>query len=93
MKRDTQDGIAWFIKSLPAFEKPVTIEFHWVEKNTKRDLDNLSFGRKFILDALVEQGKLIDDSHKYVKGFTDTFEYGKETEVYITIKEVNDDTM
>ena len=88
MKRNTQDGIAWFIAKLPRFENPVTIHFHWIEKTSKRDLDNVAFAKKFILDALVENGKLIDDSQKYVRGFTDTFEKGKENEVIVTIEEV-----
>ena len=91
MKRNTQDGIAWFIKSLPKFEKPVKIHFHWIEKTSRRDLDNISSaGRKFILDALVENGKLKDDSQKYVRGFTDTFEKGKEYQAVVVIEEVNE---
>ena len=90
MKRSTQDGIAWFIRKLPKFEKPVFIHFHWVEKTSKRDLDNIAFAKKFILDALVENGKLKDDSQKYVKGFTDTFEKGKEYQAVVVIEEVNE---
>lgn len=93
MKRNTQDAIGWFIKGLPRFENPVTIDFIWIEQNAKRDLDNISFAKKFILDALVENGVLINDSPKYVVGFTDTFEKGKETEVIITIKEAENDTV
>ena len=88
MKRNTQDGISWFIGKLPTFENPVTIHFHWIEKTSRRDLDNVAFAKKFILDALVENGKLKDDSQKYVRGFTDTFEKGKENEVIVTIEEV-----
>ena len=87
MKRNTQDGITWFITKLPRFDKPVKIHFHWIEKTSRRDLDNIAFAKKFILDALVETGKLPDDSQKYVKGFTDTFEKGKENEVIVTIEE------
>lgn len=90
MKRSTQDGIAWFIRKLPKFEKPVFIHFHWVEKTSKRDLDNIAFAKKFILDALVENGKLKDDSQKYVRGFTDTFEKGKEYQAVVVIEEVNE---
>jgi len=90
MKRNTQDGISWFITKLPNFEKPVRIHFHWIEKTSRRDLDNVAFAKKFILDALVENGKLKDDSQKYVRGFTDTFEKGKENEVLVTIEEVGE---
>ena len=48
-------------------DKPVFMEYTWVEKNRRRDLDNISsFGRKVIQDALVETGVLKDDGWKYV---------------------------
>ena len=90
MKRNAQDSIAWFIKPLPRFERPVTIDFHWVDRTMRRDLDNISFAKKFILDALVEQHKLKDDSPKFVRGFTDTFEKGDEDGVIVTITEVEE---
>lgn len=53
---------------------PVRINFLWVEKDSRRDPDNVSaFGRKVILDALVTSGILPDDSGKYIKGFDDQF--------------------
>ena len=85
MKRDIQNDIGWFINQLPKFEYPVSIHFHWVESNKRRDLDNVAFGKKFILDSLVECGKLKDDNRRYVVAFQDTFEYAKETKVVITI--------
>jgi Holliday junction resolvase RusA-like endonuclease len=90
MKKDVQAEISTFISGLPHFDKPVTIDFLWIEKTGRRDLDNVGFGKKFILDALVERGILTDDSPKYVVGFTDTFEKGKENRVIITIKEVSE---
>lgn len=61
------------------FEEPVNIDFKWIERNGRRDPDNISgFGRKVILDALVTEGVLKDDSFTWVKGFTDTFEVDKD---------------
>ncbi len=43
-------------------EKPVFMEYLWVEPNRRRDKDNISsFGRKVIQDALVQYGVLKDD--------------------------------
>lgn len=88
MKKQIESDIAYFITKLPRFERPINIHFHWVEGNKRRDLDNVAFGKKFILDALVKCGKMKDDNRKFVTGFIDTFEYGKETKVIMYIEEV-----
>ena len=87
-KKDLERDIGIFIHLLPVFENPVRIHFHWIEGNKRRDLDNIAFAKKFILDAMVKQGKLKDDNRKCVCAFTDTFSYGKETKVVLTIEEV-----
>lgn len=91
MKKQIETDISWFINKLPKFEKPVKISFNWIEGNKKRDLDNICFAKKFILDAMVKCGKLKDDNRKIVTGFMDSFYYGKETKVIIEIEELNDD--
>lgn len=88
-KRDIERDISFFIARLPKFNKPVEIHFKWIEGNKRRDLDNVAFAKKFILDALVKAGKLEDDGHKYVRAFTDEFEYGKDTKVIIIIEEAD----
>ena len=89
MKNETEDEICFYIAKLPEFINPVTIHFHWVEKTKRRDLDGICFAKKFILDALVKAGKLKDDNRKCVMAFTDTFEYGDENKVILTIEERN----
>lgn len=88
MKKDTQTKIEWFLIGRPKITKPVFIEFHWVEENKRRDIDNVSYGKKFILDALQEMGILPNDNQRYVKGFQDTFEIGEKAKVIVTIKEI-----
>ncbi len=87
MKQTIQNDIMIFINRLPKYEKPIQIHFHWVEENKKRDLDNVCFAKKFILDSMVKAGKLKDDNRNFVSGFTDTFEYAKESKVILEIKE------
>lgn len=87
MKRQVETDIMWFLKKLPVYEKPIKIHFHWIEDNKRRDLDNVAFGKKFILDSMVKAGRLKDDNRRYVTGFTDTFEYGKEAKVIIEVTE------
>lgn len=73
-KKDIENVIGWSIVKarLPKIEKAVTIHFEWHERTKIRDADNIASAKKFILDALVRQGVLIDDSRRYVTGFTDT---------------------
>ena len=92
MKKGIEEEIGVFIADLPRFSNPVTIHFHWVEENKRRDLDNICFAKKFILDAMVKFGKLKDDNRKYVTAFTDTFSYGAEPRIILEIEEVNDGT-
>lgn len=90
-KANIEDDIMWYINSLPKFERPVKINFTWIEANKRRDLDNICFAKKFILDALQKYGKLENDNRNWVTGFTDKFEYGKEFKVILEIEEINDE--
>jgi Holliday junction resolvase RusA-like endonuclease len=90
MKKGIEKEIEFFISDLPRFVSPVKIHFHWVEENHRRDLDNICFAKKFILDALVKFGKLKDDNRKCVTAFTDTFSYDTQAKVILEIEEVND---
>lgn len=90
-KREIESDLAVFLMQLPKFQKPIHVDFVWVEKYRKRDPDNIcAGGRKFIFDCLVKLGKLPDDSRKYVEGFSDKFEYGKEDKVILYITEVDE---
>lgn len=69
-------------------EGPVRINFIWVEENKKRDLDNICFAKKFVLDALVKTNVLANDTQNYVIGFSDTFEYNKKGKVIVELEEI-----
>lgn len=60
------------------FNGTVELSFRWYEPNKKRDLDNVCFAKKFILDALVSNGIIVADGWKGVAGFTDKFFVDKE---------------
>lgn len=56
------------------FDCPVVMHYTWIEKNRRRDHDNVSsFGRKCIQDALVKGGWLAGDGWKHITGFSDRF--------------------
>ena len=86
-KKNLEINIGFYLKEIPKFEKPVSIHFHWIENNKRRDLDNICASKKFILDALVKEGKLKDDNRKCVTAFRDTFECGSEAKVILEIEE------
>ena len=88
MKVEIEQLIGCYILTLPKFEKPVKIHFHWVEGSARRDLDNVCFSKKFILDALVNMRVLPNDSRKYVKGFYDTIVDDKSDFVVVELVEI-----
>lgn len=89
-KRQVEDAISLWVKWIPQFQRPVKIYFKWYEKDRRRDIDNVAFAKKFILDALVRCSVLKDDSRRYVVGFQDAFFYGKENKVILYFVEVNE---
>lgn len=91
-KKNTQEHIKREIranKGITACAGKVFIDFHWYEPNMKRDKDNVAFAKKFILDALVEEGILTSDGWRVIDGFADHFYVDKkEPRVEVEIKEV-----
>ena len=76
MKADAEAKITACIKQqIPNvhFDGTVELKFRWYEPNKKRDLDNVCFAKKFILDALVSSKTIVADGWKGVIGFTDEF--------------------
>lgn len=76
MKQETEKYISWHIvEQLRGIhiDTAVRLSFRWYEQNRKRDLDNICFAKKFILDALVSSNVLQADGWSIVTGFTDTF--------------------
>lgn len=62
----------------------------WVEKNGRRDLDNIAFGKKFIQDGLVKARIIANDNRRYIAGFSDSFCYDKDNpRIIVEIEEVN----
>ena len=86
-KATIEQQIGLYLMKMPKWTKPIRIHFHWIEGTKRRDLDNIAFSKKFILDAMVKYGKLQDDNRKCVYAFTDTFEYGKTTKVILEVEE------
>lgn len=82
MKQEAQDVVMWQILSQIRrikFTGPVFLLFTFVEKDRRRDRDNVSsFARKVIQDALVKCQTIKDDGWDYVTGYLDRFEVDKD---------------
>lgn len=81
MKREAESHVLWAAKQCLRGWKArasVRMEYTWVERNRRRDKDNISaYGRKIIQDALVKGGYLQGDGWAHISGFSDAFAVDK----------------
>ena len=74
IKKENTENVMWQVAgSGKVTEYPVYVNFHWYTKDLKKDPDNVSFAKKFILDGLVAKGILQNDTRKLIAGFSDSF--------------------
>lgn len=72
----------------------VFLRLTWVEPNTRRDMDNVAFAKKFVLDAIKKYGLIADDGQKYIAGFSDSFCVDKNNpRIEVEILEVLDEKL
>lgn len=77
MKKATMKQIQAYLPPL-LFKNIISMKITYVEPNKRRDIDNIfAFGAKCILDAMVGNGNLIDDSQEYIKKLTQEVEVEK----------------
>lgn len=93
MKKQTEYAIGMIARSQHRkahFKRPVVMRYLWVEKDRRRDLDNVAFAKKFIQDAFVRAGILEGDGQRHIVGFTDSFSVDpKNPRVEIEIEEIS----
>lgn len=91
LKRDTEDGLIYIIKSYrlkSPTKYPVVIEIEWHEANRKRDVDNIQSSQKFILDAMVKAGLIQNDSRKYVAQVHHNIVDDTDNKIIVELREV-----
>lgn len=72
IKKDNTESVMWQTKNIkPITDYPVYVYITWYMKDQRKDPDNIAFAKKFILDALVENGILVNDGQKQITGFQD----------------------
>lgn len=79
MKRAQTERVALAAaaQGMPGFTCPVEVTITWVEPNRRRDVDNVAFAKKFVLDGMVRAGVIPDDSPRYVSAISDRFAYDR----------------
>ena len=96
LKKEIETSIGWAIKeavltkNLKPITNPCVINIEWHEATKRRDVDNIHSSVKFILDALVKNGILKNDSRRYVKQIYHNVIDDKENFVVVRIKEVEE---
>lgn len=89
MKREYTDLVRDLasVTRQPCWDVPVKMLIRWVEEDDRRDIDNVAFAKKFVLDGLVEAGVIADDDQAHVVAFRDEFDVDPDrprVEVHIT---------
>lgn len=75
----------------PKHSGRVIVKVRWVEKNRRRDKDNIRFGMKFVLDGLVKAGVIPNDSWDYVEKPDDEYAVDPDfPRVEVYVKEVSE---
>lgn len=92
MKRDWTEIVrasAWNVKPCT---KPAIVHCTWVMRNARKDLDNVRFATKFVLDGLQAAGVIRGDGQRYVVGLSDTFLIDRDRpRVEVTITEIDEE--
>ena len=89
LKKEMTHLVAQQASSLEVIQKPILLRFHWYFAS-RHDFDNIAFAKKYILDGMIEAGKLPNDNQKWVHGFRGDYfhrvEKGQE-KVVVVIKD------
>jgi hypothetical protein len=86
IKKMETERVMWELGYPQMINGCVVILFDWYTKDKRKDPDNVSFAKKFILDGMVGGGVLKDDTRKCIKGFVDSFFVDKDNpRVEVTI--------
>lgn len=75
LKRQQTELVAWYARAAGAHghEGPVEVTCEWHERDARRDLDNVAFAAKFVLDGLVMAGVIAGDDQAHVTGIEHRF--------------------
>ena len=88
IKRKNTELVSWVSKKIPK-KKKIFLDITWIEKDRRRDPDNIAAAVKFIWDGLVEAGVIENDGWKQNGGWKNSFKVDKDNpRIEVIIKEV-----
>lgn len=90
IKKRMNAQIAYFCKKLELRDCQHDVEIIWTTPDRRKDSDNIFFGVKFILDALIKAGKLKGDGYRYIRNISHKREIGTQ-KIEVTFIEVAND--
>ena len=75
LKKTTDKLVSKYIlaSGIPKITKPLRVVIDWIEPNSRRDIDGISAGSKFILDSLVNTERIKDDSRPWIREIVNHF--------------------
>ena len=71
-KRETRIAYLHF-KGKAKIDVPCRLRFTWLIKDKRRDLDNIGYAKKYLLDGMVKAGVIENDGLKQIIGLQDEF--------------------
>jgi hypothetical protein len=86
LKKEATTLVRYAANKLPKFKKKIFLDITYYARNKRKDMDNIAFAKKFILDGLVEAKKIKNDGWGEIAGWKESFEVDKHNpriEVYI----------
>lgn len=92
LKREVEADIMWQLTAARLGHKvgkvagPVIISLEWHDSNRRRDIDNVFFGVKFILDAMQKLEIIANDDRKHVVGLNHSIVDDDQDYVVVTIQ-------
>ncbi|MDT2782870.1 hypothetical protein P7H41_13050 [Vagococcus fluvialis] len=70
---------------------PFKATFEWYVKDKRKDLDNIAFQKKFILDGMIEAGLIKNDGYNQHRHSEDIYLIDKNERVEITFEALEED--
>lgn len=97
VKRQVQDGLLRQMTDAKSFNGHVYVGFVWIRPDMRYDKDNVTFAKKFILDALQEAHVIKNDSWRMCTPFDLGYKVNKQNPRTIvriadTLEEIYGDT-